>query len=414
MKNYKILLLTLMVALIGLAGCLEFDMLGEFEADETYMPDARTDGPESPATFFASYDDYCDKIVLSWVPTVRSSSYDLYKDGTLLAGELADTSYVDMEAIAVDTEYWVVAKNENGESQDSTFAIGRMADIPPTPGNFIATDGEYEAKVDLSWDVTDYATHYRVVRDGVVLGDTVVGTTFSDDVDAPEVETEYSLIAVSVCGESGAVTNTGYADPMVAFRVALDENFEGFTAGILTSVDDFGGFKPRFQFVDAPNQNGTVEIKTDNSKYMDLDVFNDKASIQFYFPEITLIPGESYRLTFDMKAPQNVALHMGTDETGDGFMGKFIDNYFLPTLENTKNGNAFGVVLGGTGEWKSFSYDFPQTGTATQDPDPDPAALGWTMGTIQEGDEEHPLIAFQMWSKNGTYAVDNIKIELIK
>ena len=124
MKNSKIIILTLMALLIGIAACTEFGLLGEFEVDETYIPDARTDGPESPSTFFASYDDYCDKVVLSWIPTVRTTSYDLYKSGALLAGDLTDTSYVDMDAISIDTEYWVVAKNEKGESQDSAFAMG--------------------------------------------------------------------------------------------------------------------------------------------------------------------------------------------------------------------------------------------------------------------------------------------------
>lgn len=412
MKNYKILLLTLMVTLVGLAGCLEYDMQGEFEADETMMPEARTDAPENPATFFASYDDYCDRVVLSWVPTVRASAYNLYKSGEILAADLTDTSYVDMEAIAADTEYWVVSKNANGESEDSTFAIGRMADIPPAPENFNATDGEYESKVDLSWDPADYAKYYIVKRGDVVLDDSVVGTTYSDNIDAPEVETEYSLTAVSNCGESVAVTNTGYCDPLVAFKVALDENFEGFTAGVLATVEDYGGFVPRFQFENAPNNKGTVEIKTDNSKYIDLVVLNDNSSIQLYFPGITLIAGESYRISFDIKSPVLVSLHMGTDLTGEGLLGKVADNYLLPTLENTKNGNAYAVELEGTGEWKSYSFDFPQTGTGVRG-DVDLATVDWVLGTIQE-DEVNPLIAFQMWSKNQTFAVDNIKIELIQ
>ncbi len=411
MKTFKILFISLLAVLTFVA-CNELEQMGIFDLDETYLPEARTDGPIAPSGMIASYDDYCDMVLIAWEPTIRSTSYDLYRQGILIAEDLIDTSFVDLDAITADTEYWLYAKNEKGASIDSSSAIGRMGDIPPDPVSFSATDGEYEAKVDLTWEAVDFAKYYKVMRGSTVLNDSVVGLSYSDNVDAPTEETEYSLIAVSVCGESSAVTNTGYSDPLLAFKIALDENFEGFTLGPLTSVESFGGFVPRFQFVNAPNNNGTVEIKGDNSKYFDLDVFNDKASIQLYFPEVTLLVGESYRITFDVKAPQNISLHMGIDQTGDGFMGKYIDDYFLPTVENSKNGNAFGVVLGGTGEWKSYSYDFPQTGTESQDPDPDPAALGWTLGTIQEG-QEHPLIAFQMWSKNGTYAVDNIKIELI-
>ena len=199
----------------------------------------------------------------------------------------------------------------------------------------------------------------------------------------------------------------------MAFRIPFDENFEGFTTGLLTTVESFQGFAPRFQFQYAPDPNGTVTISDDNTKYIDLDVFNNKASIQLILPPVSLLVGESYTISFDLKAPVGVtpSIHMGVDLTGDGFMGKYVDNYFLPTKENTKNGNAFGVVLGGSGEWKSYSYKFPATGVETQDPDPDPEALGWVLGTIQEG-EQNPIIQFQMWNKNGAYAIDNIKIEL--
>jgi hypothetical protein len=418
MKNFKIIFISLLAVLV-LAACNELEQMGIFDLDETYLPDARIDGPENPATFIASYDEYCDKIVLSWVPTVRTTSYNLYKDGTLLAGDLADTSYVDMEAIAVDTEYWVVSKNEKGESQDSTFAIGRMAETPSTPANFLATEGEYADKVSLTWDPADFAIYYIISREGVVIADSALGTTYVDSNDPPETATEYSIKAVSVCGESGMATSSGYSDPLVAFRVPFVEDFEGYPVGPLTTLESFGGFRPRFQFQDAPHANGFVEIKDDNSKYVDLSLATGQKSIQFIFPEFdSLLVGESYTLSFDIKAPQTVSLHMGTDVSEDGFMGKFIDNYFIPTLENEKNGNAWGLELLGTGEWKSYSFDFPQTGDGVPrvnatDPMSDPDLSALTLRTIEEG-EQKPIIQFQMWSEDGTYAIDNIKIELVQ
>jgi hypothetical protein len=412
MKKYKNTLLGLLTILMVFAGCGEQYTIGEFEADEALMPEARTDGPDAPSSMVASYDAYCDKVVISWMPTVRTSAYDIYRDGQVLAQNLTDTFYVDTEANTVETEYSVFSKNPNGNSETSVTAIGRRAGDVLAPTNFEATNGAFENKVALSWDAVTFAGRYIISRAGVVLSDAVIGTTFIDDVDAPTEPTEYSVMAVGACNESSAVTTTGYCDPLLAFRFPLVEDFEGFTSGILNSVDQFGGFMPRFQFADAPNANGIVEIKGDNSQYIDLSLLNAKQSIQLIFPDVELLVGESYRITLDVKAPQTISLHMGIDKTGDGYMGKFADDYFLPTVENTKNGNAFGVNIGGTGEWKTVSYEFPQTGAATQDPDPDPAALGWTLGTIQEG-QEHPIIQLQMWSKMGKYAIDNIKIELI-
>jgi len=396
-----------------MAACVKKYNNGEFVADRSLMPEARTDAPLDPSVVVASYDDYCDKVVISWTPTVRTSSYDVYRNGELLAQDITDTTYVDTEALTTESTYTVFSKNVHGRSDGSVSAIGRMAAIPSAPENFSATDGEYESKVILTWDAANFAKYYILKRDNTVLSDSVVGTSFSDNADAPTEPTEYSIIAVGVCGESDPVTTTGYCDPLLAFRFPLVEDFEGFPLGILTSADDFGDFMPRFQFENAPNVNGVVEIKGDNSKYIDLKVINDKASIQLIFPDVELLVGESYTISFDVKAPQTISLHIGIDKTGDGYMGKYADEYFLPTAENTKNHNAYGVNIGGTGEWKTVSYAFPQTGVETKDPDPDPEALGWTLGTIQEG-QEHPIIQLQMWSKNGTYAIDNIKIERIK
>ncbi|MBK3516166.1 fibronectin type III domain-containing protein [Carboxylicivirga marina] len=408
----KNIFLALLTITIGFAGCEEEYTIGDFETDATLAPEARTDGPVAPSAIVASYDAFCDKVEINWMPTVRTTAYDVYKNGEILAAGLTDTFYVDTDAMTVDTEYMVYSLNANGGSETSVMTVGRMAATPPTPTNFIATDGAYEAKVDLTWDAVDFAQHYIVKRDGVVLSDAVIGTSFSDSDNAPTEATEYSLIAVSVCGVSIEVTTTGYCDPLIAFRFPFQENFEGFTLGALTSADQYGGFNPRFQFTDGPNANGSATIKDDNTKYIDLKTAAGKQSIQFVFPEVELLVGESYRISFDVKAPQTISLHMGVDKTGDGFMGKYVDDYLLPTKENTKNGNAYGVNIEGTGSWKTVSYEFPQTGAETQDNDPDAGTMGWTLGTIQEG-QQRPIIQLQMWSKDGTYAIDNIKIELI-
>ena len=411
MQKLKYLYIVLILGIL-VSACEEIKTVGEFDADETLMPAARTDAPFASSNLIASYDDYCDRVMLDWVPSVRTTSYDVYRDGILIGQDISDTTFTDMDAPSVDATYTVFSKNMNGSSDQYASAVGRRGEVPVSPITFSATDGAFEAKVDLTWDEVNFAKYYIIKRGATVLNDSVVGNAYADDVDAPTEATEYSIIAVGVCGQSDPVTDMGYCDPLLAFSVPLNENFEGFKLGALTAAD-FNSWMPRFQFNNAPNNDGDVIIKDDNTKYMDLKVKNGKSSIQLIFPEVDLLVGKSYTISFDIKAPQIVSLHMGVDLTGDGFMGKFVDDYFLPTTENTKNGNAFGINLGGTGEWKSYSFKFPMTGTATQDNDPDPEALGWTLGTIQEG-QENPRIQFQMWSKNGTYAVDNIKIELIK
>lgn len=414
MQKNKNIILALLSTILVFAACDEQYNMGEFGADISLIPEARTDGPIDPSALVASFDDYCDKVVLSWMPTVRTTAYDVYRNGELLAQDLTDTTYVDTEALTTETEYTIYSKNANGNSEGSKSVIGRMGDIPSAPSNFSATEGEYEAKVDLTWDATDFAKYYIVKRGNTVLSDSVVGTSFSDNVDAPEEPTEYSIIAVSVCGESALSTAIGYADPLLKFSIVLDENFEGFTLGALTTVESYNGFKPSFQFAPAPNPNGDIEIKGDNTKYIHFKVKNGKASIQLKLPDVTLLVGQSYTLSFDIKGPQPVNLHMGLDaENGNGAMGQWADTYFLPTTKNSKNANAMGIKLAEISEWKTYTFDFPASGTATDNPYPSTESSGWTLGPIQEG-QENPIIQLQIWKKNGSFALDNIKIELIK
>ncbi len=412
-KNKNIFLALLAIVLLA-AACVDEYKMGEFDANSSLMPGARTDGPVAPSAMMASFDDYCDKVELSWLPTVRTTAYDVYRNGELIAQDLTDTSYVDMDAQTTETEYTVYSKNANGNSETAVSAIGRMSATPLVPENFTASDGEFEVKVDLSWDAADFAKHYIVKRGDMVLSNNVSGTSFSDSEDAPQEDTEYSVIAVGVCGESDPATAIGKADSLLKYSVVLNENFEGLTMGELTS-GQFADFKPRFKYEDAPNPNGKVWGKDDNSKYLYLDLVPEGKSIQLLFPAFELLVGKNYRITFDIKTSHNVSLHMGIDKNEDGFVTKGVDDYFMPTTVNAKNGNAAGLNLAGTGEWKSYSFDFPQTGTATGATDPDPSALGWTLGTIQAG-QENPIFQIQCWNGKAAMniAIDNVKIELIK
>jgi hypothetical protein len=412
----KIINIYLALAIIatGFVACDELETNDVFEVDESFIPAPNPNPPVTPTGLLVSNDEFCDRVELSWMPTVRTTAYDVYKNGELIAQDLTDTSYVDMEALNTDTEYTVISKNGNGNSESSVAAIGRMSDTPSAPDNFTASNGEYEEKVDLSWDAANFAKFYIVKRGNTVLGDSVIGTAFSDSEDAPQEDTEYSVSAVSVCGESSPSIAIGKADSLLKYSIVLDENFEGFTMGSLTTAESFSGFKPYFQFQPAPDVNGDIEVMGDNTKYLHFKVKNGKSSIQLKLPEISLIVGKSYTLSFDIKGAQAVNLHMGLDaEGGNGSMGQWADTYFLPTTKNSKNANAMGIKLADISDWKSYSFDFPASGTATDDPYPSTASSGWILGPILEG-QENPIVQLQIWSKNGYFALDNIKIELIK
>ena len=204
MQKNKYKILSLIAAILVVAACNEQYNLGEFDADSSLMPASRTDAPLAPSAMQASYDDFCDKVELSWMPSVRTTAYDIFRNGELLAQDITDTFYVDANALTTDTEYSVHAKNVNGSSENAALATGRMSATPLTPDNFTASDGEFEAKVDLSWDAADFAKSYIIKRGDLVLDDNVLGTAYSDNVDAPQEDTEYSVIAVGSAGRSSS------------------------------------------------------------------------------------------------------------------------------------------------------------------------------------------------------------------
>lgn len=429
MQKNKNIFLALLLTVLVMAACNEQYNLGEFDADSSLMPGARTDGPLDPSSIVASYDDYCDKVELSWLPTARTTTYDVYRNGELVAQDIADTSYVDSDALTSDTEYTVYSKNVNGNSEGSKSVIGRMSATPLVAENFTATDGEFEAQVILAWDAADFAKHYVVKRGDVVLSDNETGTSFFDDVDAPEEETEYSVVAVGVCGESAEAITTGYCDPLIAFRVPYQENFESTSVG--TSLTDIG-FATGFGWTATHAGEAVVKVRVDGSDhYGSLQQTGDGLGAALIFPTVELIVGERYQISYDVKSGAVVSM----------FLRNTADNlyleYLIPADEHTgKNNNNQGrgvQNIGGTGEWITYTQDFPyttskapldQTGDGTNATGKKPNNIHdtgradqstWTASTITEA-QKSPYIEVSIYNAAALdgWGIDNIKIEMIK
>ncbi len=415
--------------MIVVAACTKQYDIGEFNAEGTLMPVARTDVPFAPASLIASYDDYCDKVELNWTLTARTSTYDVYKDGVLLAENVTDTSYVDTDALNSETEYEVYSKNTNGTSEIASSALGRMSAVPDPAVNFIATDGEYESKVELSWDAVDFAKHYRVLRDGLVLVEELVGTSYIDDQEVPDEATEYSVIAVGVCGESAAAVETGFCDPLIAFSTPLAINFEGSSEN--DPLSDFG-FDWTFGWKDTHTGDAIVKIKVDDSDhYGFLQQTGDGLGAGLIFPTFELLVGERYTISYDVKSGAVVSMFLR-----NGADNKYLE-YLLPSDEHTggnNNNQGRGVQnIGGTGEWETYTQDFPyttsmipldQTGDGTNPNGKKPNNIHdtgradmatWSESTITEA-QKSPYLMIQMYNAAAVdgWGIDNIKIERIK
>lgn len=429
MQKKRNIFLALLVMLLVVAACNQEYNMGEFAADSSLMPAERTDGPLDPSSIVASYDDYCDKVALSWMPTARTSAYDVYRNGELLAQDITDTSYVDTDALTTETEYTVYSKNLNGKSEGSKSVIGRMSATPMMPENFMATDGEYEAQVVLSWDAADFAKHYVVKRAGVVLNDNVTGTSFFDNTDAPQEETEYSIMAVGVCGESDEAKTTGYSDPLIAFRIPYQQDFESAAVG--TSLTDLG-FTTNYGWKETHTGEATVKVRIDGSDQFGLlKQTGDGLGAALIFPTVELIVGKRYQISYDLKSGAVVSMFMRNTEDN------IYTQYLIPSNEHTgKNNNNQGTGvqnIGGTGEWVTYTQDFPyttskapidQTGDGTNATGKKPNNIHdtgrtdqstWTASTITEA-QKSPYIMIQMYNAAAVdgWGIDNIKIEMLK
>ncbi len=428
MQKNKNIILVMLLMLFAVVACVKQYELGEFAEDSSLIPEARTDAPLDPSSIVASYDDYCDKVVVSWIPTARTSAYDVYRNGELVAQDMADTTYVDTDALTSDTEYTVYSKNVNGKSEGSKNATGRMSATPLVPENFTATDGEFEAQVILAWDAADFAKYYVVKRGGVVLSDNETGTSFYDDVDAPDEETEYSVIAVGVCGESAEVITTGYCDPLIAFRIPYQQNFESSPVG--TSLTDLG-FATNFGWKATHTGEALVKLRVDGiDHYGSLQQTGDGLGAALIFPTVELIVGERYKISYDVKS--GAVLSMFLRNTEDNIYTE----YLLPSDEHTGNNNnnqGRGVQnIAGTGEWVTYTQDFPyvtslepidQTGDGTNATGKKPNNIHdtgradqstWSESTITEA-QKSPFIQVSIYNAAALdgWGIDNIKIELL-
>jgi len=132
--------------------------------------------PAAPADLEASQGTEDSCVRLAWSASAGASGYAVYrgtKENSGKAGYLGTVTvprYADASAApGVDYWYFVKAKNASGSSAFSEGAWGWRALAAPT--GLTATDGSLEDVVELSWNGSEGASHYRVWRVEEIDGD---------------------------------------------------------------------------------------------------------------------------------------------------------------------------------------------------------------------------------------------------
>ena len=177
--------------------------------------------PDTPGNFTATASN--GVITLSWSTSAGASGYRLYRDGALIA-DTTELSYSDAVEFGATYSYQVVAYNSGGDSSAATVSISTP---PNAPTDFLAANADNV--VTLSWSAVQFATGYRLYRDGTLLADTA-RLSFEDTINYNQ-NYIYGIAAYNGNGESVAKTLDVYVPYVPPAPPSMPTNFSAI-AGI--------------------------------------------------------------------------------------------------------------------------------------------------------------------------------------
>lgn len=151
------------------------------------------------------------KVTLTWVAVSGATSYQVLRDGVLIASP-AITTFNDTAVLNGTTySYTVRATNLGGSSGLSDSVTAKpMQPVPSAPTNVSASASN--AQVTVTWATSVSATSYKVYRDGNLLT-TTVATSFVDATVSNGTTYSYSVRAINGTGESN-LSSPALASPI--------------------------------------------------------------------------------------------------------------------------------------------------------------------------------------------------------
>ena len=157
--------------------------------------------PAAPTSLTTSVGDTA--VALTWAAPTNADSYNVYRDGTLVA-TVAATSYL-FTGLTNGTSYtfYVTATKQNSNASVASASVtGTPVSSPPAaPTGLNATSGN--SQVGLTWSFVTGATSYRIYRGGVQIGSTA-GLNYVDSTAVNGTPYTYYLVAVAPSAVSAA------------------------------------------------------------------------------------------------------------------------------------------------------------------------------------------------------------------
>ena len=105
---------------------------------------------------------------ISWDAVKYAQSYNVYRNGSLVAEKVTSTTWTDSSPLSGNNNYRVCAVNRNNlSSQSSSASVNVKLD---TPTNVKATLDDNDLIVHVSWDAVKYAQSYNIYRSSSYYG----------------------------------------------------------------------------------------------------------------------------------------------------------------------------------------------------------------------------------------------------
>ena len=160
---------------------------------------AKEEAPLTPPTEVYATEITTTTVTLVWNSVAKAESYNIYRNGTLLAN-VEGTQYV-VSDLQVFTEYSFVIKSVVGEEESfaSEAVVVKTKDLEITkPANLAAT-AVSSSSIKLTWSAVENALSYRVYSSNTVVA-TVLSTEYT--VTGLEAETLYCFSVAAVRNET--------------------------------------------------------------------------------------------------------------------------------------------------------------------------------------------------------------------
>ncbi len=174
-------------------------------AQSSSSTQSTTGPPGIPSTPTVS-NPTCSSLTVSWSAVTGASSYNLYRNGTLIQSGITTTSYTDTGLASNTTySYTVSAINSCGTSSQGPSGSGTTTGVPNTPGAPTVSNPTCNS-LQISWSAVSGAASYQLFRNGVQIANPTT-TSYTDTGLSSGTTYSYALKACNSCGCSSTGTN---------------------------------------------------------------------------------------------------------------------------------------------------------------------------------------------------------------